>query len=370
MNYRFARDGHLLDLDADALITGDLGFSQRADVEAHVSGCLLCRRRVAEAREVYAAAPPPLRSLDHARGSTRGLTAPSGAAVPMAKANAKEKAKAPLQPTPPQPAPPQPAPPQPAPPQAASPSAPRTTGPTQAHEVRRPAAKRPAPTSAPPQPAPAPPAIQPPPAASSASAIRSATAAAAAEVGAAAAGQGAPSAKSGRARWYLPAVAVVVAILTVKFFQAPPPEKATGAPTEGVVLEVHRLTDEGKKERLLDGTTGRPGDILGFKIRLAKPAHALLIAIPPQGPPFAIWPPGIAAGTPIPLSSGAQTIEASVELPEGSGPSRLVVFGCPIPLTAGQLLTSATLAIPGAVPQFVPECAQSVVTLRQIAAPL
>ncbi|GDX81672.1 hypothetical protein LBMAG42_34830 [Deltaproteobacteria bacterium] len=327
----------------DALITGDLGFSQRDDVEAHVSGCLLCRRRVVEAHEVYAASAPALRSLDHVRGSTRGLTAPSGAVATMG-------------------APPA----QPTPSRASLPFIPPGTGPAETHEVGRPPPKKAGTPSVNPDSAPEPPPLPPPPPRATPSAIKSATAAAAAEVGAA---HVAPAPAPGRYRWLLPAAVVVVATLAVKFFSVPPPENPAGAPTDGVVLEVHRLTNEGKKERLLDGTTGRPGDVLGFKIRLGKPAYALLIAIPPSGPPFAIWPPRIDASAPLALTSGAQSIEASVELPEGAGPSRLVAFACPSPLTAGQLLTSATLAIPGAVPKFMPECQQSVVTLRQIAAP-
>ncbi len=61
MTFRLARDGHLLDVDIDALIRDDLDRSLREQVESHAADCIDCRRRLDRGREDYRA-PLPARA--------------------------------------------------------------------------------------------------------------------------------------------------------------------------------------------------------------------------------------------------------------------------------------------------------------------
>ncbi len=76
MNSRLARDGHLLDLDVDALLRGELSLEHRNDVEGHALACISCRRRVDKGDDDYRSPLPPLKA-------SAGLTPqPAEPAVP------------------------------------------------------------------------------------------------------------------------------------------------------------------------------------------------------------------------------------------------------------------------------------------------
>lgn len=336
MNFRLARDGHLLDVDVDALLRDDLDRSLRAQVEDHARDCIGCRRRVDKAREEYRT-PLPSRP-----------SAPTAAEAPPPRARTPK------------------APPEPALP-AASPSLPATPAFTPvppSSPQRLPAASPPTPATPPPAESQAPINLN----VANARQLRSWDAPKSAPART-------PPTKAKADADNIPAwkrhgptallIAGAMALLVVAA-SGGSDEGTTAAPAAPVEFRLSVSRERGgKPELLLDSASAQIGDELSFQVTLPKASPLLLLSINASGTVTPHFPAKVGdAGM---VQAGTSSLPVTLTLGGNPGIDRFIALACANGMSVSDASVLA-LGVPesGKVPPMYPGCHQSIVRLRKL----